>query len=91
MKCEWLHDDENDPILIYSEMDDERYEVRKIEFYRDGRYGYAYEAVEVGGSGLGEVPVPTIEEIAEDEFGHFVPMKISKEDFEKVWKGIVPE
>ncbi|TCP53394.1 hypothetical protein EV586_106143 [Tumebacillus sp. BK434] len=91
LKCEWIHDDADEPILIYSEMDDERYEVRKIEFYRDGRYGYAYEDVEVGGVGvgLGEVPVPTIEEIAEDEFGHFVPMLISKDEFEEVWKDTV--
>lgn len=91
MKCEWLHDEADYPILFYSEMSDERYEVRKIEFYRDGRYGYAYEDVEVRGAGLSEVPVPTITEIAEDELEHFVPVAISKEEFEKVWKEKVPE
>ena len=28
---EWKHESEDDPILIYSEVDDANYEIRKIE------------------------------------------------------------
>ena len=33
----WQHDDPGDPIRIYEEVSDKRYELRKIEEFADGR------------------------------------------------------
>lgn len=33
---EWTHDLVDEPTQIYSELDESRQEVRKVEFYRDG-------------------------------------------------------
>ena len=32
----WFHNFKNEPYLIYSEIDNQRYEVRKIEVYKNG-------------------------------------------------------
>lgn len=50
---EWVHDFSDQPVKIYSEIDDERYETRKVELFKDGTYGYAYENIEIGETGLG--------------------------------------
>ena len=44
---EWEHDMEDEPYLIYSELDEERMEVRKIEFYRNG-LSFSYGAEQIG-------------------------------------------
>lgn len=58
-------------------------EVRKIEIYRDGKFGYASSEIEVGGTGLSIVPIPDISVIASDP--QFKPRYIRKEEFERVW------
>jgi hypothetical protein len=68
---------------LWSELDADRNEVRKIEIWADGRVGYAYGGVEVGGSRLGESPVPQLDIIAGDP--QFEPEAISQSDFEKLW------
>ena len=32
MRTLWFHDNNDDPSIIYSELDQNRYEIRKIEF-----------------------------------------------------------
>lgn len=83
LSVSWNHDDADDPVLLYSELDDERYETRKVEIRRDGRMTYAGPGVEVGDTWLGEVPVPALEEIAQDP--QFTPKYITAEEFEAVW------
>jgi hypothetical protein len=41
------------PVVLYSELDDNRFEVRKVEVFRDGRLGYADAVRSSGGTGLG--------------------------------------
>lgn len=43
LKVQWIHEFEDEPALICPEYDDEGWETRKTEVYRDGRYGYATE------------------------------------------------
>ncbi|MFZ5968241.1 MAG: DUF6881 domain-containing protein [Bacillota bacterium] len=81
----WFHNFSDEPITIYSEIDEQRNEVRKIELFKAGKIGYATEEVEFGGSGLSECPLPEIEEIAADP--QFKPVEITKEEFEEVWNG----
>ena len=53
LKCNWNHSFPDAPITLYSELDDLRWELRKVEVFRDARMGYADGRKEVGGSRLG--------------------------------------
>ena len=79
----WLHEFTDEPILLYSEMDADRYETRKVEVFRGGRVGVAGEGVAHDKTRLGIVPVPPIEEIAADP--EFTPREISRDEFEAIW------
>ena len=83
IKVEWIHKFEDEPNEIYSEMDEKRNEIRKMELFKNGKIGYATESVESGGSSLSECPLPEIEEIAQD--AQFKPVCISREEFEAAW------
>lgn len=82
IKVEWIHNDD-DPVLLYSELDDERWEVRKVEVYRDGHADYASATSSTGNTGLGLEPVPTLAEIGDDP--EFVPHEIDAIEFEEIW------
>jgi len=83
LKVSWIHEDDNFPILLYSELDDERYEVRKIEIYRNGSFGLASLNYEYNGSMLGAGAVPDTTEINKEP--EFIVHETSKEEFEEVW------
>ena len=84
MKVLWRHNMPNEPVELYSELDDGRYEVRKVEIFGDGRRYFADSQRSSGTTVLGEGPLPTFEEIAEQE--EFSPTAISCTDFENVWR-----
>ncbi|HTR42342.1 MAG TPA: non-canonical purine NTP pyrophosphatase [Pseudomonadales bacterium] len=80
----WIHSFPDEPVWLYSEIDADRREIRKVEIFADGRYGYA-SIIESGGeTRLGELPVPPLIEIANDP--QFEPVEITKEKFEEVWQ-----
>jgi len=85
IKVAWLHDYPRDPVLLYSEVGADGYETRKVELFRDGAMTFADEETEAGSTGLGEIPVPSLEEIAADTEERFVPEAITREEFERVW------
>ena len=87
LRCRWKHSFPDEPILLYSELDDERWEHRKVEIFADGRMAYADRHRESGDTGLGLVPVPPLAEIAADP--QFDPAEISKAEFELVWNDAV--
>ncbi|WP_372632930.1 hypothetical protein [Cohnella sp.] len=57
-----MHNFDDEPIMIYSELDDDKFEVRKIHIYRNGNFGLSYQDIEFLNTRLGEVPVPEIVE-----------------------------
>lgn len=79
----WKHDFPDEPIEFYAELDDNRYEIRKIEIHRNGKIGYATDKIEINNTKLGLVQVPELNEIAKDE--QFTPKEIKKEEFEDMW------
>ena len=83
IRVRWLHSFPNEPVLLISELDEARWETRKIEIFPDGSIGYADSRVEHGGTRLGLVPVPSIADIAADP--EFIPEEISHEEFEDAW------
>ncbi|WP_232457234.1 DUF6881 domain-containing protein [Burkholderia ubonensis] len=79
----WKHAFETEPIRLVSALDHARYEVRKLEFFRDGRVGFANETRSSLGTELGTVPVPSLVEINADP--EFEAKEISMETFEALW------
>jgi hypothetical protein len=68
-------------MVLYSELDNDRWEKRKVEIYSDGRMGYADQERAVGGTFLGLEPIPALPEIAKDP--QFEPYAITGES---VWR-----
>lgn len=89
MKILWFHDSSDDPFMIYSELDVNRYEVRKIEFFKSGNCLYATQDKETEFCFLGELPIPEIEEINHDK--QFYAVEISKEEFNSEWEEVVKQ
>jgi hypothetical protein len=84
IKVKWFHEDLDDPVEIYSEIDDEQCEHRKIEIFRDGHKGFADKTEEVSGSRLGIEPWPDLKRLgAEPEFDI---VEIAPHEFETAWR-----
>jgi hypothetical protein len=83
LKIKWNHSSPRDPVWLYCELDDERWETRKVEVFADGRVGFADASGGVGDTRLGELPVPP-----DDEFPAGPEFEISEmdpADFERIW------
>jgi uncharacterized protein DUF6881 len=79
----WHHSSPEEPIVLYSEIDEEGWERRKVYIFRDGPPGYASAMEETRSVFLGIEPVPPISEIASDP--QFEPREITQQEFEEVW------
>ena len=84
IKVKWIHSCTDDPVLLYSELDSERWEKRKVEVFQDGHCGYASASESDGLTRLGEEPIPPVAEIASDS--QFEPAEITKQEFEASMK-----
>lgn len=81
---EWDHDLDDEPYLIYSELDENRREIRKIEFFRNG-ICFSYGAGRGNEGALAEIPFPKdLREISGGE-GERTARVISRQLFEEVW------
>lgn len=83
IRVRWRHSSPDDPVDLWSELDADREEFRKVEIWPDGRVGYASNAGEVAGTRLGELPVPPLSEINLDP--QFQAEAITKAHFETRW------
>ncbi len=79
----WLHDLDDQPVVLYSEIDDEGWEVRKVEEYRSGRLDVADAVTTTGSTVLSETPIPPLEDIVTQP--EFEGNPITKDEFEDVW------
>ncbi|MFI0422952.1 DUF6881 domain-containing protein [Spongiactinospora sp. 9N601] len=83
LRVEWHHDFPEEPVELYSEIDDEGYELRKVQVFRDERLERADAETETAATGLSEVPIGSVDEIdAQDEFSASM---ISRAEFEHMW------
>jgi hypothetical protein len=83
LKVRWIHQCPSDPTLLLSELDSDRYEVRKVEVFSDGRMGFASAEQSSEDTVLSEGPIPTELEIATDT--QFVVLEAGREEFEHAW------
>lgn len=83
IKVKWIHSHPNEPVLLYSELDDDRWEMRKVEIFTDGHSNYASTTESVGSTELSVEPIPPTAGIASDP--QFEPFEITKQEFEEVW------
>lgn len=84
LKVRWIHQHRGDPVLLMSELDTERYEVRKIEIFLDGRMSFASVDQSREGTVLSEVPIPESVNIALDP-QFIVAGNLDAQEFEKAW------
>ena len=83
LKVEWTHALKDEPYLIYAEINPDRFEVRKVEYFVGGAVGLASRSFERGSTRLGSVPLPEASKINED--AQFKAEEISEEDFNAIW------
>jgi hypothetical protein len=83
MKVRWIHSFSDQPVLLYSELDAQRGEARKVEIFPDGGMGCADRERETKGTSLSTQSLPSLAEIAADP--QFEPVEITKAEFEAVW------
>ena len=79
----WHQQEPDYPVRLVSELDDDRYETRKLEFFGDGRVGFADSEVSREGTELGEAPVPPIAQINVDP--QFTARETTAAAFEDLW------
>jgi hypothetical protein len=79
----WQHDNQEEPVRLVSELDAQRYETRKLEFFSNGVVGFAWASNSFGGTELGIGPVPPLSEINSDP--QFAGTTITAAQFEALW------
>jgi hypothetical protein len=81
--CRWHHDLDDEPVLLYEELDADRYETRKVHEYRDGRLVRSDRIALELGTSLSPEALPSVSEIeAQPEF---TVLPLTAEEFETVW------
>ena len=79
----WIHDNREDPIRSLSEIGEDEFEKRKLEFFVDGSVTFASAGDHSGNTELGTMEIPPLDEINEDR--EFEGIEISRSDFEGLW------
>ncbi|MEV0950722.1 hypothetical protein [Promicromonospora sp. NPDC050249] len=82
-RVQWLHDDPEDPVVLWAHVVD-GWEVRKVDEFPDGSLAWADGEHESDSTGLGTVPVPAPEEIESDP--QFLVELVTREVFDRVWQ-----
>ena len=88
IKVHWIHKNQDEPIELYSELDEDRYEVRKVEIFVNNTVGYVTNNYSYGETFLGECPIPSLESINSNP--EFKAKNITKEEFFAIWDKYVP-
>jgi len=69
--------------MLFEEVDEQRYETRKVHLYADGRMVRTDRVSDLSTS-LAWVPVPSEDEIASQR--EFEVLTMSAEEFEEIWR-----
>lgn len=82
--AEWEHDLDDEPYLIYSELDDSRRETRRVEFYRNG-ISFSYGGERGNEGALSPDPFPEDLRELQAEEGDLSARSISPGLFYEIW------
>lgn len=83
-RLQWNHPSPTEPIEILSEYDENGWELRKVELFRNGSVRFAGATESVGGSKLSLIQRPPDSEvISEPEFRVFA---LTGDEFERAWE-----
>ncbi|WP_444946302.1 DUF6881 domain-containing protein [Microbulbifer sp. VTAC004] len=84
---DWIQDSEDYPYRLVSEIADDNFETRKLEFFRDGSIGYASDKGSTKDTELGICEVPSLDVInSQDELSG---QSITRDEFETLWQKYV--
>ena len=83
VRVDWHHADPAEPVVVYIELDADRYEVRKVEQYLSGQLDFADTSRYTGTTFLSESPVPSLVELATNT--EFTPLPIAPSEFARIW------
>lgn len=84
--AEWEHGLDDEPYLIYSELDAARREIRRVEFYRNGiTFSYGGERGNEGTLSPDPFPEDLRDLSPPDGEGEFTARKISQSLFYEIW------
>jgi hypothetical protein len=83
LKVSWHHSLPDGPVVLYSEIDEQRWERRKVYLFREGPPGIAGLGRSTRSVFLATERLPSLSEIVADR--EFTPVEISREEFEAVW------
>jgi hypothetical protein len=83
----WKNAPAGSPIEFYSELDQDRFETRKVEIFNNGQATFASTKESTGDTRLGIIPVPSLEEIKSQQEFDIKP--ISADEFEMKWRQVV--
>ncbi|QWC86615.1 hypothetical protein KLP28_08080 [Nocardioidaceae bacterium] len=86
LACRWTHSNAEDPVLILSELDGARYEVRKVHEFADGRLERADRIADAATS-LSWVTTPSEAEIDAQELE---VLPLTADQFEDNWRRAMP-
>jgi hypothetical protein len=84
IRLKWNHTNPDEPVWLFSELDDKGKEVRKIECFRNGFCDVATEELSSGTARLMTLPLPDLSLLAKRD-PEFTPVEITKDEFEQVW------
>jgi hypothetical protein len=83
IRLKWNHTNPDEPVYIFSELDDKGKEIRKIECFRNGFCDVANAEVRSGTASLTTLPLPPLAVLTRDP--EFKGVEIPREEFEDVW------
>ena len=84
IRLKWNHTNPDEPVWIFSELDSDGKEVRKIECFRNGFCDVATATSSSGTAALVTLPLPDLKALARRD-PEFEPVEITKVQFEEVW------
>ena len=84
VRLKWNHTNPDEPVWIFSELDPDGKEVRKIECFRNGFCDIATASGSSGSAALMTLPLPDLSVLAHRD-PEFIPLEITQEEFEEVW------
>jgi hypothetical protein len=73
----------DDPVTVYTELDEERWEVRRVDLFSGGRATYADAKGSTGNTALADTPVGSLAELSTD--ARFELVEIGRDEFEEAW------